>query len=205
MIYTRKGDSGYTSLIEGCRVKKNDLRVGTYGTVDELNSHIGLLHEMLFDKSIDLDYTSSERKEFANCCSQLRLIQTDLFIIQSLLATNDAKTYACLPQLDPKASTTLETWIDKLSQRLPKSEGFVIPGGSVASAQAHIARTVCRRAERCMVTLKERKTKAKEGQTPMTVEKDLLKYINRLSDFLFIMARYVIVVENKKEFFWTAK
>ncbi|MBP5515835.1 MAG: cob(I)yrinic acid a,c-diamide adenosyltransferase [Bacteroidales bacterium] len=179
MVYTKTGDQGTTSLVGGSRVMKCDPRVEAYGTVDELNSHIGLLAEMT--KELDV-------------CSQLKTIQNDLFVIQTLLATEDTATYAKLPQLNPEAVATLEGWIDNMDSRLPKLKSFVIPGGSMASAQAHVARTVCRRAERCIVTL----------QNTVEIEKIILQYINRLSDYLFVTARYILLLENKEEIFWSA-
>ncbi len=182
MVYTKTGDKGTTSLVGGRRVKKCDLRVEAYGTVDELNSHIGLAAEMTRDK-FDEQYR------------QLKKVQNQLFIIQTLLATEDKETYAKLPQLKADATEEVEHWIDAMDAKLPRLKSFVIPGGSILSAQLHVARTVCRRAEREIVRLYESEE----------VEEDLMKFINRTSDYLFVMSRYSLFLENKEENFWSAE
>ncbi|MCR4829293.1 MAG: cob(I)yrinic acid a,c-diamide adenosyltransferase [Bacteroidales bacterium] len=182
MIYTKTGDEGTTSLVGGTRVKKSDLRVEAYGTVDELNSHIGLLAEMV--QAID-----------SHLYEQLKDIQNQLFVVQTLLATEDADTYAKLPQLADNEPAKLEGWIDNMDAQVPRLKAFVIPGGSLASAQCHVARTVCRRAERCIVRAAE----------TVEIEKNIKQYINRLSDYLFVASRYLLKCENKSENFWGVK
>lgn len=191
MIYTKTGDKGTTSLIGGRRVKKCDQRVEAYGTVDELNSHVGMLAEMMIAKAIDLEINFDVREQFEQCYRQLKWTQNQLFVIQTLLATEDEETRNKMPQLKGEATSQLENWIDMMDANLPKLNSFVIAGGSIDAAQAHIARTVCRRAEREMVCLDE--------------DEMLLKFINRLSDYLFIISRYVLFLENKKENFWSAE
>lgn len=164
MIYTKTGDNGTTSLVGGTRVRKDDPRVEAYGTVDELNSHIGVVAELLRD---------TDPEHFA----WLKTIQEHLFVIQTLLATEDANLLAQLPQLHNEAVTLLEQHIDTLTQSLPPLRSFVIPGGSLAAAQCHVARCVCRRAERRITTM---------NCTNSIVN----QYINRLSDFLFVLARF---------------
>lgn len=195
MIYTKTGDNGTTSLVGGRRVKKYDQRVETYGTVDELNAHIGMLATMMRDKSIDLEMAFDVREQFENCYKQLKTVQNKLFVIQTLLATEDEDTYNKLPQLDDNATDEMEAWIDDIDKRLPALKSFVIPGGTTISAQAHIARTVCRRAERQIVRLAEEEN----------IEEKIKKYINRTSDYLFVISRFALILENKAENFWSAE
>ena len=193
MVYTKTGDNGTTSLVGGTRVKKCAPRVESYGTVDELNSHIGLLAEMLLKLTNDAERDIKER--FMECHSQLKKVQNRLFVVQTLLATEDEDTYAKLPQLDDGATEETEHWIDAMDSKLPRLKSFVIPGGSTASAQAHVCRTVCRRAEREIVRLSEEEK----------VDEKIKKYINRISDYLFVMSRYILLLQNKKEIFWSAE
>ncbi len=182
MIYTKSGDDGTTSLVDGRRVKKCDLRVEAYGTVDELNALVGLLAEEVSLVCVD-------------CYKQLKNIQNKLFIIQTLLATEQQETYMQMPQLADEAASVLEGWIDAADKQLPRLSAFVIPGGTHASALCHVARTVCRRAERCIVRLDE----------AAAIEENIKKYINRLSDYLFVMSRLLIYLEQKEEVFWIAE
>ena len=175
MIYTKTGDGGTTSLVGGSRVNKDDARVEAYGTVDELNSHIGLLAEQL--RHLEEPY------------QQLKQVQHNLFTLQTLLATEDEALYQRLPQLTDAEVTALEKAIDSISDRLPKLHNFVIAGGTVAGAQCHVARTVCRRAERRCVTLNRQ----------ASVDPTLMRYLNRLSDYLFVLARFAVVAEGKEE------
>ena len=191
MIYTKTGDKGTTSLVGGRRVKKCDQRVEAYGTVDELNSHIGMLAEMMRGQAQNLDIAFDVREQFEDGCKQLKWIQNQLFVIQTLLATEEEETRKKLPQLSESATGELEQWIDTMDARLPKLNSFVIAGGSIAAAQAHIARTVCRRAEREIVRLDD--------------DEMIMKFINRLSDYLFVISRYTLLLENKREIFWSAE
>lgn len=193
MIYTKTGDKGTTSLVGGSRVKKCDPRVEAYGTVDELNAHIGLLGELIRPLANSADNAGDNR--FNHLMVQLKSIQNSLFVIQTLLATEDSETYAKLPQLKQDAVTEIEQWIDTTEKELPRLKSFVIPGGSVASAEAHVARTVCRRAERRCVQLMEHNP----------VEENIMKYINRLSDYLFVTSRILLHMEKKEEIFWSAE
>lgn len=176
MIYTKTGDSGTTSLVGGSRVAKDDHRVEAYGTLDELNSHIGLLAEMF-------------RPTQGGYYDELKTVQHNLFTIQTLLATEDEAIYARLPQLDADEVDMLERQIDTISDLLPKLHSFVIAGGNLTGAQCHVCRTVCRRAERRIVSL------AREEK----IDDNILRYINRLSDYLFVLARRAVVAEGKQE------
>lgn len=166
-IYTRTGDAGETALFDGRRVPKSDLRVDAYGEVDELNACIGLvLAEELDDEVAGI----------------LRRIQQDLFAVGGRLADPSHKIAARVGKvmLGGADITRLEEWIDRLEAELPPLRRFILPGGSRPGALLHLARTVCRRAERRIVLL---------GADAL--EPELLAYVNRLSDFLFVLARVV--------------
>jgi len=165
-IYTKTGDQGKTSLIGGTRVSKNHIRIESYGTVDELNSFIGLLADHLQDKHNK---------------SILREIQDRLFTIGSSLASDPEKNIKMkIPVLLDEDIAVLEREIDSMEEKLEPMKSFILPGGHVTVSTAHIARCVCRRAERNCVALQEIEP----------VESLILKYLNRLSDYLFVLARY---------------
>ncbi|WP_167618944.1 cob(I)yrinic acid a,c-diamide adenosyltransferase [Maribellus sediminis] len=164
-IYTKTGDDGTTGLVGGSRVKKYDLRLEAYGTVDELNAAVGVIRSYEVEDDI---------KEL------LLNIQNKLFNIGSRLAS-DEKGEAFTADLAIKIEdiAVLEDAIDRLEEELPKLKNFILPGGDIVVAQCHVARTVCRRAERRIVEFSETEK----------VQPDLIKYINRLSDFFFVLAR----------------
>lgn len=176
-IYTKTGDDGTTGLFGGSRVPKDDLRIEAYGTVDELNAFIGKL---------------AENPELAEHLEFFREIQSDLFLIGSHLATADEKMREKLPQFDSEATRRFETWMDQVSAELPDLKNFLLPGGHISVADAHIARAVCRRAERRVVSL------AREAK----VEKSLIIYLNRLSDLLFTTARMLSNLTKTEEIAW---
>ena len=177
-IYTKTGDGGSTALIGGARVKKDDLRIETYGTLDELNAHLGVLDTLL---------TDAADKAF------VQRIQSNLFVIGSYLACDPQHpAQADRFRLQPKEVNELEQEIDRMTQTLSLQKTFLLPGGCPASAQAHVCRTVCRRAERRMVSLNE--------AHPMRLE--ILAFVNRLSDYLFVLARKTNFNENVMEKKW---
>ena len=176
MIYTKTGDAGTTSLVGGTRVAKDDKRVEAYGTVDELNSHIGLLAEMM-------------RQLKGGYRDELKDVQHNLFTIQTLLATEEDDFYRRLPQLQMEEVEILERQIDTITDQLPQLKNFVIAGGNMAGAQCHVCRTVCRRAERRVVALAHE----------VRVDDVILRYLNRLSDYLFVLARYAVIADGKAE------
>jgi len=166
-IYTKTGDLGKTSLIGGTKVAKSHLRIESYGTVDELNSYIGLVNDQLAD---------------GNSKKILREIQDRLFTIGSSLACDPEKEPRMkIPDLHEEDILLLENEIDRMNEALPEMKSFILPGGHVAISTTHIARCVCRRAERICVHLQLEK---------MFVEPLVIKYLNRLSDYLFVLARY---------------
>lgn len=178
LVYTKTGDKGTTSLVGGSRVPKTHIRLEAYGTIDELNAHLGLLHSYLLDES-DRDF--------------IQAIQHKLFSIGSHLATDQEKT-----QLKTASIITtehverIEREIDKLDEILPELNAFIIPGGSRTSAVCHVCRTICRRAERRILTLSE----------TCIIAPELLAYVNRLSDYLFVLARKINFDEQNPEIFW---
>ncbi|MEO8583898.1 MAG: cob(I)yrinic acid a,c-diamide adenosyltransferase [Flavitalea sp.] len=178
-IYTKTGDKGYTTLIGGTRVPKNNLRIETYGTIDELNSFIGLLG----DQEID---TRSK--------STLKEIQDRLFTIGSSLACDPGKEPKMkLPDLKETDVEFLEKEIDSMNEMLPEMKSFILPGGSTPVSFAHLARCVCRRAERYGVNMQ---------QQELFIDPLIIKYLNRLSDHLFVLARYIGHVSGVKEIQW---
>lgn len=182
-IYTRTGDQGQTSLVGGQRVDKDCVRLESYGTIDELNSHIGLLIAMLTAASHDtqvLDW-------------HLQDIQDHLFVIGSHLATDcNTTTLRQASIVTDQMISDIETLIDTIDQSLPQLHAFVLPGGSMAAAQCHVCRTVCRRAERRILTL------LRTDQ----VDQNVVRYVNRLSDLLFVLARKINIMDQNEEIFW---
>ncbi len=178
-IYTKTGDLGKTSLIGGTQVSKSHIRIDSYGTVDELNSYIGLVS----------DYFEDEK---TNCT--LKEIQDRLFTIGSSLACDpDKEPLMKIPDLNESDIEFLEIEIDSMNEILPPMKSFILPGGSVAVSTAHIARCVCRRAERCCVNMKEQL---------LYVDPLVIKYLNRLSDYLFVLSRYISQQSGATELKW---
>lgn len=163
-IYTRKGDKGETSLLGGQRVPKYHERIEAYGTVDELNSFVALIRDMCNDEWV---------------CSILLEVEERLFTVESILAAGSPEDIINLPKINDEDITLLEEAIDAMNEKLPALTSFILPGGNILNSYSHIARTVCRRAERCAV-----KAAYDHHQYAMGV-----KYLNRLSDYLFVLAR----------------
>lgn len=176
-IYTKTGDKGLTSLIGGVRVPKHNMRIEAYGTVDELNSHIGLLRDQ------DIDVKSK---------TILIEIQDRLFTIGSHLAADPIKSRMKLPEIHESDITLLENEIDKMNETLPEMKSFVLPGGHTVVSFCHIARCVCRRAERCVTHL----------AAVENVEEPIAIYLNRLSDYLFVLSRKLVQDFNAEEIPW---
>lgn len=188
-IYTRTGDKGQTSLFGGKRVLKSSLRVEAYGTVDELNSAIGVAVG-------EVQSTKLKVKSYnAKLQNELEKIQHDLFGIGSVLASPKVQSSKLKVQSLGKRVEEFEKMIDMLTEKLPPLRNFILPGGGKAGAQLHLARTVCRRAERRVVALAGKEDVASE----------ILIYFNRLSDLLFTMARFMNMKEKKIETIWVRK
>jgi cob(I)alamin adenosyltransferase len=176
-VYTKTGDKGQTSLIGGTRVPKHHIRIESYGTVDELNSHIGLIR----DQQID-----------AHAIETLIEIQDRLFTIGSSLASDPGKSKMKIPDLKEEDITLLEQEMDKMDESLPEMKSFVLPGGHTTVSYCHIARCVCRRAERLVIHLSESEE----------VSALVIKYLNRLSDYLFVLSRKLTLDLHAKEIPW---
>ena len=183
-IYTKTGDKGTTGLVGGKRIPKHDLRIDSYGTIDELNSYLGLIR----DQEISTDHKTT-----------LLDIQNQLFVIGSLLATDpkllkeeSKRKRLCITFLNPEAITCLETEIDVMNNELPAMTHFILPGGHQTVSFCHIARCICRRAERSISKL----------HIEHPTQPEILIYLNRLSDFIFVLARKLSKELNAEEIKW---
>lgn len=179
-IYTKKGDEGKTSLIGGSRVAKYHLRIEAYGTVDELNSIIGVINDQVTD-----EHTREILKE----------TQDRLFTVGSSLASDPAKSKMSIPDLKEADVELLEKEMDCMNEALPELKNFILPGGHLAGSFCHVARCTCRRAERLAVHLSDN-----EEVDPL-----VLKYLNRLSDYFFVLARYLGHLNNAEETVWNPR
>ena len=179
-IYTRKGDKGKTQLLGGSIVSKNHIKLDCYGTIDELNSFIGNIH----DENISPKHKKS-----------LITIQNQLFNLGSLVAYDGKKNNLSLPDIKESDIDMIEVTIDEMEASLPMLKNFILPSGFSAVSKCHIARTVCRRAERNLVKLEEI-----ENINPIHI-----KYLNRLSDYLFVLARFILMENNIAEVEWQKK
>ena len=186
-IYTKTGDAGTTALFGGTRVPKHNIRIESYGTVDELNSYLGLV------RTQDIDPRSKEI---------IIYIQDRLFTLGAILATDPAratlksgKERLNIPRIEEEDITMLENEMDKMNDDLPPMTHFILPGGNTTVSYCHIARTVCRRAERRATLLNENEP----------IDDMVLKYLNRLSDYLFVLARKLSLDTNAEETQWIPK
>jgi cob(I)alamin adenosyltransferase len=179
-IYTKTGDKGETSLFAGGRVPKNNARVGAYGTVDELNALLGVVRAHGVPAQAD---------------EQLALIQQELFEVGADLATPLEAKADWITRLTPEPAARLERWIDGMDAQLPALTAFILPGGTLSAAQTQLARTVCRRAERDCVHLSQQED----------INAALLSYLNRLSDYLFTLARWLNQSAGVTEPQWSGK
>ena len=178
-VYTRRGDEGMTDLVGGVRISKCHPRLEAYGTVDELSSHLGLLVTMMAADDEDR--------------ALLLRIQNNLFNVGTHLATDQSQTPLYPSAMLPEGETELlELAIDRINLLFPEFVGFVLPGGTPAAAQCHVCRTVCRRAERCIDSLME----------IASVGPDIVKYVNRLSDYLFVLAKKINFNAGHDEILW---
>jgi len=179
-IYTKTGDGGKTSLVEGTRISKSDLRIEAYGTVDELNSFLGLVADHDVNKA---------RYDF------LKSIQDNLFVIGANLASDPSKSADKVPPVQTEDIIALEKSMDEMDSKLPELKHFILPGGHVAVSLAHVCRTICRRAERCVVRLSE------ADEVPELVA----TYLNRLSDFFFVLSRMMSLELGVQEVKWVPR
>ncbi|RMG43726.1 MAG: cob(I)yrinic acid a,c-diamide adenosyltransferase [Candidatus Dadabacteria bacterium] len=179
-IYTRNGDGGETHLVGGELVAKDSLRVKAYGEIDELNSHLGLIR------------TLEEKTKKKDLLDMLSKIQNELFDLGSELATPPGASWDGMLRISDEHVSRLENWIDSLMNGIEELRSFVLPGGSKINANLHIARSVCRRAERSIIEL----SRSEE------VSDSVLAYVNRLSDLLFAMARFESKRSGAAEYLW---
>jgi cob(I)alamin adenosyltransferase len=184
-VYTRTGDAGKTRLAGGQQVWKDSLRVEAYGTIDELNASIGVVRVMNADV-VD-EYSAAAQLE-----DELRWVQNKLFDVGSILATASGQTFKNMPQVGAQDVTRLEKLIDRCQKDLEPLKEFILPGGGKVSGFLHQARTVCRRAERLCVALSKTEP----------VDPTIIKFVNRLSDALFVLARWVSKTQGEPEFLW---
>lgn len=184
-VYTRTGDTGKTRLAGGQKVWKDSLRVNVYGTVDELNSMIGLVR--VFNSDMMGRQPQATRLE-----ESLRWVQNKLFDLGGILATAPGDTFNNMPSVTADHVRRLEQWIDECQQELEPLREFILPGGGKVSGFLHQSRTICRRAERLCVTLSREES----------VDENLVKFLNRLSDALFVWARWVTKTQGEPEFLW---
>ena len=182
-VYTKTGDKGETGLYGGTRISKASSRVESYGNIDELNAFMGVAKSYVTDSRV---------------LEQLKKIQFDLFTVGSEAATPVDKLFLANGKarldlvISEKEIEELEQWIDAFEEELEPLQYFILPGGGKAATHFHVARTVCRRAERSMVFLNESEE----------VRPELIKYLNRLSDYLFVLSRYISKIENEPEEYW---
>ena len=184
-VYTRTGDTGKTRLAGGQEVWKDSVRVEAYGTVDELNSMLGLARV-----SNEQTGTNAEASEFIE--NSLKWTQNKLFDLGGILATATGESFPNMPAVSPEDVLYLEQLIDECQKDLAPLKEFILPGGGQISAFLHVARTICRRAERLCVTLSKEES----------VSPELVKFLNRLSDALFVFARWVAKKQGEAEFLW---
>ncbi|MFW5793665.1 MAG: cob(I)yrinic acid a,c-diamide adenosyltransferase [Bacteroidota bacterium] len=178
-IYTKTGDKGETSLIGGKRVPKYHQRIEAYGTVDELNSFVGLIRE----------------HDIGNHFKEILLkIQDKLFVAESILARDEGEVKVNIPELKIEDINMLEDEIDLMQKDLPELNSFILPGGHIAAAYCHVARTVCRRAERIIIKLSE----------SIEIDDILLRFFNRLSDYFFVLARKIAYENGGGDILWNA-
>ena len=176
-VYTKTGDKGTTALFGGARVPKHHIRIESYGTVDELNSYIGLIRDSIEDEHLR---------------TVLKEIQDRLFTLGAILATDPSKKKLKTPDLYDKDVTFLETEIDAMQEQLEALKYFILPGGHPTVSFCHVARCVCRRAERLTVALNE-----EEEVLPV-----VMQYLNRLSDYLFVLGRMIAKLLKAEEVCW---
>lgn len=179
-IYTKTGDKGITSLLGGTRVPKHHVRIEAYGTIDELNSHIGLLRDVIEDIPVQ---------------ELLEEIQDRLFTMGAHLAADPGKNKMALPSIKEESVLTLEKAIDDIAAKVPEMKSFVLPGGHIYVSYSHIARCVCRRAERAVLRLADKEK----------VDEFHLRYLNRLSDYLFMLSRWLAIKMQAREIPWKPK
>ena len=183
-VYTKSGDKGQTYLVGGKKIAKNDIRICSYGEIDELNAYIGGCRQLIVEKS--------DNSEFKKLSNILYRIQNELFNLGNMLATLDEDIKKGMPRIEDSHIKKMENEIDYFNENLPDLKSFVLPGGSQLNIWFHISRTLCRRCERTVVSLSQKES----------VDGIIVKYLNRLSDGLFVWSRWVNVMQSHPEVSW---
>jgi len=183
-VYTKSGDKGQTYLVGGKKIAKNDIRICSYGEIDELNAYIGGCRQLIVEKS--------DNSEFKKLSNILYRIQNELFNLGNMLATLDEDIKKGMPTIEDSHIKKMENEIDYFNENLPDLKSFVLPGGSQLNIWFHISRTLCRRCERTVVSLSQKES----------VDGIIVKYLNRLSDGLFVWSRWVNVMQSHPEVSW---
>ena len=183
-VYTKSGDKGQTYLVGGKKIAKDDIRICSYGEIDELNAYIGGCRQLIVEKS--------DNSEFKKLSNILYRIQNELFNLGNMLATLDEDIKKGMPRIEDSHIVKMENEIDYFNENLPDLKSFVLPGGSQLNIWFHISRTLCRRCERTVVSLSQKES----------VDGIIVKYLNRLSDGLFVWSRWVNVMQSHPEVSW---
>ena len=183
-VYTKSGDKGQTYLVGGKKIAKDDIRICSYGEIDELNAYIGGCRQLIVEKS--------DNSEFKKLSNILYRIQNELFNLGNMLATLDEDIKKGMPRIEDSHIKKMENEIDYFNENLPDLKSFVLPGGSQLNIWFHISRTLCRRCERTVVSLSQKES----------VDAIIVKYLNRLSDGLFVWSRWVNVMQSHPEVSW---
>ena len=183
-VYTKSGDKGQTYLVGGKKIAKDDIRICSYGEIDELNAYIGGCRQLIVEKS--------DNSEFKKLSNILYRIQNELFNLGNMLATLDEDIKKGMPRIEDSHIKKMENEIDYFNENLPDLKSFVLPGGSQLNIWFHISRTLCRRCERTVVSLSQKES----------VDDIIVKYLNRLSDGLFVWSRWVNVMQSHPEVSW---
>ena len=183
-VYTRTGDSGNTRLVDQTSVLKSDIRVECYGEIDELNSSIGICLSLI---------NSHSKEKKSTLIDFLKKIQNDLFNLGTVLATSDEKLLEKFPKIEHEDIIHLEKKIDFYNKDLPELKSFILPSGNIVASHLHLARTICRRAERkCVILFNQ-----------VSLDQNVLKYLNRLSDLFFVLSRWINSQNEETEELWT--
>jgi len=184
-VYTKTGDRGYTQLVGGKKISKSDLRICSYGEIDELNSYVGGCRQMIIDSKVEND-------DLHRISDILYRVQNELFNVGNMLATLDVDIKKGMPQVEKSHIDNLEKDIDYFNSNLPTLKSFVLPGGSQTNVWFHITRTLCRKCERTVVALSKKEK----------IDVVIIKYLNRLSDALFVWSRWINFINSKDEVLW---
>ena len=184
-VYTKTGDRGHTQLVGGKKISKSDLRICSYGEIDELNSYVGGCRQMIIDSKVEND-------DLQRISDILYRVQNELFNLGNMLATLDEDIKKGMPQVEKSHIVNLEKDIDYFNSNLPTLKSFILPGGSQTNVWFHITRTLCRKCERTVVALSKKEK----------IDIVIIKYLNRLSDALFVWSRWINFINSEDEVLW---